>query len=84
VENELDTKREYEPGPTTLPPPAKVFRLACGLTQAQLAERAEVSLGTVRNIETRRHRPHRKTAERIAAALQADVLDLFPEWAGYQ
>jgi transcriptional regulator with XRE-family HTH domain len=83
VANVFDTQREYEPALTRLPPPVKVFRLACGLTQHQLAERASVSIGTVRNLENRRHRPTRETAKKVAAALGADLLEVFPEWKGY-
>src|SRR5919204_1161313 len=44
-------------------------RLAAGLTQEALAERAGLGTRTVQNLEEGRHRPHRETAERLAAAL---------------
>ena len=82
--NVFDTNREYGPDPMPLPAPVRVFRQALGLTQRDLADRAGISVGTVRNLETRRHRPNRKTAERVAAVLGVDVPEVFPEWAGYE
>jgi DNA-binding SARP family transcriptional activator/tetratricopeptide (TPR) repeat protein/DNA-binding XRE family transcriptional regulator len=49
-------------------------RQAAGLTQQQLAEKAGVSLGTVRDLEqSRTLRPRRDTAETLALALGLDV-----------
>ncbi|MFI9640321.1 ATP-binding protein [Micromonospora sp. NPDC051925] len=48
----------------------RAHRLASGLTQADLAQRAGVGVRTVRDLERgRSHRPHRTTVELIAGAL---------------
>src|SRR5438309_11923281 len=45
------------------------YRLAAGLTQAALAERAGVSLRAVQDLERSVGRPQRETARRLAEAL---------------
>ena len=45
-------------------------RLAAGLTQDQLAERAELSLRAIQNLERGDRRPYPDTARRLTAALQ--------------
>jgi DNA-binding SARP family transcriptional activator/DNA-binding XRE family transcriptional regulator len=47
-------------------------RLAAGLTQRELAERAGVGVGTVRDLEQGRHRPSPGSAGRLAVALGLD------------
>jgi DNA-binding XRE family transcriptional regulator len=56
----------------------RVYRVAAGLDQRQLAALAEVSLGTVRNAESGRCSPRRLTARALAAALGVPVSELFP------
>lgn len=52
------------------------------LTQQQLADRAHVSIDTIKRIETGRTRPNRRTQWRLARALDIDNIDdLFPEYA---
>lgn len=52
------------------------------LTQQQLADRAHVSVDTIKRIEAGRTHPNRRTQWRLARALDiADVDDLFPEYA---
>ena len=60
------------------PPPLKVIRVARGLTQRQLADRAGVSPETVLRHEQRRHEPTRATAHALAAALDWPEAELFP------
>lgn len=48
------------------------LRLARGLTQDQLAERARLSSRTVRNLEHGRRQPHPHTIGLLAAALETD------------
>src|SRR5205823_1550664 len=55
-----------------------IFRFAHGLTQAQLAQAASVSRESVANLEARKYRPRLSTAERLAAALGVQAVDLFP------
>ena len=54
----------------------KSSREANGLTQAQLAERAGLSLDGIRSLEQGLRRPGADTLRRIAAALQVSVGDL--------
>ncbi len=49
-----------------LPGRTRAARLRLGLTQEELARRAGVHVRTVRNVETGRHRPSRRTAGRLA------------------
>jgi transcriptional regulator with XRE-family HTH domain len=52
-----------------LPGRIRAARLRLGLTQEQVAARAGLDPRTVRNVETGRHRPSRRTAERLAGVL---------------
>ena len=51
-------------------------RRKCGLTQAQLAERAEVSTHYVALIELARNIPKVDTIERLANALNVEIYEL--------
>lgn len=59
-------------------------RLACGLTQEALAERAGMSDRSIRSLERGRNKPQRETAHRLADALEldGDGLDYFLSAAG--
>ena len=60
-------------------PPLKVYRVAAGFTQAELANRAGgMARGTINNIERGNRRPHPATAILIAQALGVDRGLLFP------
>jgi transcriptional regulator with XRE-family HTH domain len=52
-----------------LPGRVRAVRLRLGLTQEQLAGRAGLDPRTIRNVETGRHRPSRRTAGRLAEVL---------------
>ncbi|MBI5710257.1 MAG: transcriptional regulator [Candidatus Eisenbacteria bacterium] len=52
-----------------LPGWIRAARLRLGLTQEQVANRAGLDSRTIRNVETQRHRPSRRTAERLRDAL---------------
>ena len=52
-----------------LPGRVRAARLRLGLTQEQVAARAGLDPRTIRNIETWRYRPSRRTAERLATVL---------------
>jgi len=52
-------------------------RRKCGLTQAQLAEKAQVSTHYIALIELARNIPKVETIERLAKALKVDVYELF-------
>jgi transcriptional regulator with XRE-family HTH domain len=52
-----------------LPGRVRAARLRLGLTQKQVAARARLDSRTVRNVETGRDRPHRRTTERLRAVL---------------
>ncbi|SCG72409.1 ATP-binding protein [Micromonospora rifamycinica] len=57
-------------GPTPIGELVRSHRLAAGLTQADLAQRAGVGVRTIRDLERgRAHRPQRTTAELLAGAL---------------
>jgi transcriptional regulator with XRE-family HTH domain len=57
----------------------RVARIARRLSQAELAEISGVSRVTITHLEnTSRPRPHRRTEERLAAALGYAVEELFP------
>ena len=47
----------------------RAYRLAAGLTQETLAERAGVSPRTIQALEREENTPHKDTLERLAAAL---------------
>jgi DNA-binding XRE family transcriptional regulator len=55
-----------------------VYRIASGLTQAELAEAAGVAPETISNAERGRHRPRGLTARAVASALGCEVEELFP------
>jgi len=57
-------------------PPVRVWREYCGLTQAQLAERAGVTQGAVAQIESGKRRGSVDLLRKLAAALAVDVDDL--------
>ena len=62
-------------------PPTRlaVFRQALGLRQIDLAEASGVSRVALSNLERRANRPRLQTAERIAAALNVSVAEVFPD-----
>lgn len=66
----------------TLPAQARGARLALGLTQAELAARAGVSLATVQNLEAGRANPALETAGRILAclAMRLEPAQVAPDW----
>ena len=49
----------------------RALRLGLGLTQEQVAARSGVDLRTIRNVETGRHRPRRRTLARLAVVLES-------------
>lgn len=55
------------------------LRKARGLSQAKLAALADLDPSTVSQIETGARRANTRTLERLAAALGAEVADLFPK-----
>jgi DNA-binding XRE family transcriptional regulator len=55
----------------------KKSRRKCGLTQAQLAEKVEVSTHHIAMIELARHCPTFDLVERIANALNIEIYQLF-------
>lgn len=55
----------------------KTIRKEHKLTQFQLAERADVSEETIKNVELSRAWPSEKTLSQISDALQIDVYQLF-------
>jgi transcriptional regulator with XRE-family HTH domain len=57
----------------------KRLRKARGLSQAKLAALADLDPSTVSQIETGARRANTRTLERLAAALGAEVADLFPK-----
>ena len=57
----------------------KEKRRKCGLTQAQLAEKVEVSTHHIAMIEIARNYPTMELAERIASELDIDIYELFLE-----
>ena len=52
-------------------------RRKCGLTQAQLAEKAEVSTHYIALIELARNIPKVETIERLANVLNVEIYELF-------
>jgi len=52
-------------------------RRKCGLTQGQLAEKAEVSTHYIALIELARNIPKVETIERLAKALNVEIYELF-------
>ena len=57
----------------------KAARALLGLRQAELAERAGVSLATVNNIEREATTPHRSSLQAIQIALEAAGIEFIPE-----
>ena len=56
----------------------RVYRVALGLTQGDLADLAGVSRRTVNAIETGKWKPRQGTATSLATVLKCQVSDLFP------
>jgi putative transcriptional regulator len=56
----------------------RVYRVARGLTQAELAELAGTSRETVCNVESGRTKPMPATAEALARVLGASLEEIFP------
>jgi len=54
-------------------------RRKCGFTQAQLAEKVNVSTHHIAMIETARDNPTMELAERIAGVLDIEIYELFLE-----
>lgn len=55
------------------------LRAGAGLTQDELARRADVGRATISRLENGREQPQRRTARRIAAVLRQSPADLFPD-----
>jgi transcriptional regulator with XRE-family HTH domain len=55
------------------------LRLARSLSQEQLARKCDVSVTTIARIEACRNAPQRLTADRLADALDVDVIELYIE-----
>ena len=55
----------------------KIYRNACGLSQAKLAERADTATNYIAAIEAGRRFPSVEILEKIAAALKIDAPELF-------
>ena len=53
------------------------LRVAAGLTQAELAERAGVSVNFISLVERGLKSPTLSTMERLAAALKVPIIELF-------
>lgn len=62
---------------TTLAKNIKKFRAQKGMSQAALAEKAEISLPFISSIEQSSKWPYPDTLAQIAAALEIQVSDLF-------
>lgn len=73
-----DIQTAYEPA-TTVSTPLRVYRVASGLTQAQLAKRAACSRITIGALERRENVPQLETARRLAAALDVEIEVIFPD-----
>ncbi len=71
--------RSYANGRTTPPSPLRVWRTAVGLTQAELGRLSGVSRGRIIALERSRGKPRRSTALALAAVLDCEVADLWPE-----
>jgi transcriptional regulator with XRE-family HTH domain len=69
---------EAKPQNGSQPAPLRVFRVAAGLDQRELAALADVSLGTVQNAESGRCKPRRLTIRALAHALGCEPDELFP------
>lgn len=55
------------------------YRIAQGLTQENLAERVDLSVSHISEIENGKKRPSLKTLEKIAAALDVSLVSLMGE-----
>ena len=55
------------------------YRIAQGLTQENLAERVDLSVSYISEIENGKKRPSLKTLEKIAAALDVSLISLMGE-----
>ncbi|ANZ44450.1 helix-turn-helix domain-containing protein [Cloacibacillus porcorum] len=55
------------------------YRIAQGLTQENLAERVDLSVSYISEIENGKKRPFLKTLEKIAAALDVSLVSLMGE-----
>ena len=64
-----DDPRPSGAAPATLAQRVCYIRAAAGLTRAQLARIAHISVGTLRNVERDRHRPTTHTLRRLLPAL---------------
>jgi DNA-binding XRE family transcriptional regulator len=71
----MQTSYEAAPTPST---PLRVVRVAHGLSQAQLAERAHLARVTVGALERGENVPQLGTAQRLAEVLGVEIEDLFP------
>jgi DNA-binding XRE family transcriptional regulator len=58
--------------------PLRLFRVAAGLTQAELAERSGIARITVGALERGENSPHLATARRLAGVLGCSAEQLFP------
>ena len=65
--------------PPTPASPLRIYRVARGYTQRQLAARAGVTQHTIANLERRKYSPQAFTATRIAEVLEVSVSALFPK-----
>jgi putative transcriptional regulator len=62
----------------TAPSRLRLWRVALGFTQAQLAQRAGIARITVGALERHENSPNLATAHALAEALGVEVADLFP------
>lgn len=70
----LPTNRDSAYGPNLT---LRLYRMARGMRQVDLAAAAGTTPETVSRAENGRHRPHRATARAIAEALGAPVAEVF-------
>jgi transcriptional regulator with XRE-family HTH domain len=72
--------------PTEHTPPTRqlhAWRIRRGLSQLELAKAAGLQQKTISEIETGKVRdPHPGTLRKLAAALDADIADVFPDLLG--
>jgi DNA-binding SARP family transcriptional activator/DNA-binding XRE family transcriptional regulator len=78
TDSDRAAKHAGRPGPNAgISPLIRLRRRAAGLTQQELADRAQISLGTVRDLEQgRTHRPGRGSLAKLARALGLDATRL--------
>lgn len=60
----------------------RLVRQSRRMSQAELAARAELTRSTISRLENEVEAPQRRTVLRLAAALQWDAAELFPEHDG--